>query len=132
MLIEIQMQTSHKMQLGAYILLGLGAFEIGGGSLRRTNYLDWNSLFAIASIKDSACLVMYICKPHITTWLWWRAIANYVDPIAYHPEVLKLHLVLTYDSLPPFISCAYIIRTKPQMWLFIYWERRFTSLFIHI
>jgi hypothetical protein len=27
MLIEIQMQTSHKMQLGAYMLLGLGAFE---------------------------------------------------------------------------------------------------------
>jgi len=70
MLIEIQMQTSHKMQLGAYMLLGLGAFEIGGGSLRRTNYLDWNSLLAIASIKDSASLVMYICKLIITTWLW--------------------------------------------------------------
>ncbi len=70
MLIEIQMQTSHKMQLGAYMLLGLGAFEIGGGSLRRTNYLDWNSLLGIASIKDSASLVMYICKLIITTWLW--------------------------------------------------------------
>jgi hypothetical protein len=38
---------------------------------------------------------MYICKLIITTWLWWRDIANYVDPIAYHPEVLKLHLVFT-------------------------------------
>jgi len=70
MLIEIQMQMSHKMQLGAYMLLGLEAFEIGGRSLRRTNYLDWNSLFAIASIKDSASLLMYICKLIITTWLW--------------------------------------------------------------
>jgi hypothetical protein len=68
-LIEIQMQTSHKMQLGAYMLLGLGTFEIGGGSLRRTNYLDWNSLLAIAPIKDSASLVMYICKLIIATWL---------------------------------------------------------------
>jgi hypothetical protein len=34
------------------MLLGLEGFEIGGDSLRRTTYLDWNSLFAIASIKD--------------------------------------------------------------------------------
>jgi len=51
MLIEIQMQTSHKLQLGAHMLLGLEAFEIGGDSLHRTNNLNWNSLFAIASIK---------------------------------------------------------------------------------
>jgi len=77
------------------MLLGLEAFEIGGDSLRRTTYLDWNSLFAIASIKDSASLVIYICKLIITTWLSWRDIANYVGPEAYHPEVLKLHLVFT-------------------------------------
>jgi hypothetical protein len=68
------MQMSHKMQLGAYMLLGLEAFEIGGDSLRRTTYLDWNSLFAFTSIKDSikdsASLVIYICKLIITTWLW--------------------------------------------------------------
>jgi len=51
-IIEIPMQTSHKLQLGAHMLLALEAFEIGGDSLHRTNYLDWNSLFAIASIKD--------------------------------------------------------------------------------
>jgi hypothetical protein len=70
MLIEVQMQTSHKLQLGAHILLGLEAFEIDGDSLHRTNYLDWNSLFAITSIKDYASLVIYICKLIITTWLW--------------------------------------------------------------
>jgi hypothetical protein len=70
MLIEIQMQTTHKMQLGAYMLLCLEAFEMGGDSLRRTTYLDWNSFFAIASIKDSASLVMYVCKLIITIWLW--------------------------------------------------------------
>jgi hypothetical protein len=58
------------MQLGVHMLLGLEAFEIGGDSLHRTNYLDWNNLFSIGSIKDSASLVMYIYKFIISTWLW--------------------------------------------------------------
>jgi len=52
------------------MLLGLEAFEIGGDSLRGTNYLDWNNLLSIGSIKDSASLVMYINKLIISTWLW--------------------------------------------------------------
>ncbi len=70
MLTEIQMPTSHKMQLGVHMLLGLEAFEIGGESLHRPIYLDWNNLFSIGSIKDFASLVMYIYNLIISTWLW--------------------------------------------------------------